>query len=204
MFRKNNSNQIQSSTVYCMVDHTVYLYGNGFLENSSTLKFKRYLLFVHKMKVGSQPVLSNSTAWATDHMWLLGFEMWMLCMLLARFSICLFVCLFSFFFRAAPMAYGHSQARGRVGGAVPAYTTATAPRDPSPVCDLRHSSWQRWNLNPLSKARDWTRLFTGASQIHYRWAMTGTPLAFFLKRMEYISVVFLLIICWRIIFDMLG
>ena len=34
------------------------------------------------------------------------------------------------------------------------YTTATAMRDASLVCDLHHSSWQRWILNPLSKARD--------------------------------------------------
>ena len=23
------------------------------------------------------------------------------------------------------------------------------------ICDLRHSSWQCWILNPLNKARDW-------------------------------------------------
>ena len=37
---------------------------------------------------------------------------------------------------------------------LPAYITATATRDPSCVCDLHHSSWQRRILNPLSKARD--------------------------------------------------
>ena len=36
----------------------------------------------------------------------------------------------------------------------PAYARATATRDPSRVCNLHHSSWQRWTLNPLSKARD--------------------------------------------------
>ena len=39
---------------------------------------------------------------------------------------------------------------------LPAYTTATATRDLSHVCDLRHSSWQCWILNPRSKARDQT------------------------------------------------
>ena len=34
------------------------------------------------------------------------------------------------------------------------YTTATAKWDPSRVCDLNHSSWQRWILHPLSEARD--------------------------------------------------
>ena len=36
----------------------------------------------------------------------------------------------------------------------PAYTTATAMPDPSCVCNLHHSSWQRQILNPLSEARD--------------------------------------------------
>ena len=35
-----------------------------------------------------------------------------------------------------------------------AYTTATAMPDLSHVCDLHHSSWQHWILNPLSEARD--------------------------------------------------
>ena len=39
---------------------------------------------------------------------------------------------------------------------LPAYTTATATRDLSRVCDLHHSSWQRQILNPLSGARDQT------------------------------------------------
>ena len=34
-----------------------------------------------------------------------------------------------------------------------AYTTVTATWDPSHVCDLHHSSWQRQILNPLSEAR---------------------------------------------------
>ena len=37
---------------------------------------------------------------------------------------------------------------------LPTYTTATATRDSSQVCDLHHSSQQRQILNPLSKARD--------------------------------------------------
>ena len=39
---------------------------------------------------------------------------------------------------------------------VPAYTTATATPDPSHICNLHHSSWQRQILNALSKARDQT------------------------------------------------
>ena len=40
---------------------------------------------------------------------------------------------------------------------LPAYTTATATQDPRHVCNLYHSSQQRWVLNPLSKARDRTQ-----------------------------------------------
>ena len=36
----------------------------------------------------------------------------------------------------------------------PAYTRATATSDLSLVCDLHHSSRQRWILNPLRKARN--------------------------------------------------
>ena len=35
----------------------------------------------------------------------------------------------------------------------PAYTTATATRDPSRVCGLHHSSWQHRILNPLSRGQ---------------------------------------------------
>ena len=49
---------------------------------------------------------------------------------------------------------------------LPAYTTATATPDPSCLCDLHHSSQQRWILNPLSEARVGTCVLMGASQIH--------------------------------------
>ena len=58
---------------------------------------------------------------------------------------------------------------------LPAYTTATAMRDPSRICDLHHSSRQHWILNPLSKARDWTCILMYTSQIHFHWATIGTP-----------------------------
>ena len=43
---------------------------------------------------------------------------------------------------------------------LPAYATAIATRDPSQVCDLRHSSQQRWILNSLNEARDRTHILT--------------------------------------------
>ena len=51
---------------------------------------------------------------------------------------------------------------------LPAYATAiaTETQDLSPVCDLHHSSQQRWILNPLSEARDRTHNLMVPSQIH--------------------------------------
>ena len=49
---------------------------------------------------------------------------------------------------------------------LPAYATATATPDLNQVCNLYHSSQQRWILNPLSsKARDQTHNFMVPSQI---------------------------------------
>ena len=50
---------------------------------------------------------------------------------------------------------------------LPSYTTATAMGDLSRVCHLHHSSWQHWILNPLSKARDQTRVLMDTSQVCY-------------------------------------
>ena len=60
---------------------------------------------------------------------------------------------FAFSLGPHPLAYGGSQARGREQQ-LPAYVTATAPPDPSCVCNLHHSSGQCQILNPLSEARD--------------------------------------------------
>ena len=59
--------------------------------------------------------------------------------------------------RAAPTAYGDSQSRGsnRSHSHWPT-PRATATRDLSCICNLHHSSRQRWILDPLSKARDLT------------------------------------------------
>ena len=37
---------------------------------------------------------------------------------------------------------------------LPAYTTATVTPDLSHICNLHHSLWQCWILNPLMEARD--------------------------------------------------
>ena len=56
------------------------------------------------------------------------------------------------------MAYGSAWARGRIGAAAEAYTTATATLDPSLICDLRHGLQQRGIFNSLSKTRAQTRI----------------------------------------------
>ena len=89
--------------------------------------------------------------------------------ILFHFILCLF--------RATPMAYASSQARGHIR--LLAYTTATATLDPSCVWDLRHSSWQRWILNPLSEARDPTHNLTVLRRICFCCTTTGTPIFFF-------------------------
>ena len=88
---------------------------------------------------------------------------------------------FFLLFRTAPAAYGASQARAESELWLPAYTTATAMPDPSHICNLHHSSWQHWILNPLSKARDRTCILMDTSWVRYHWATIGTPwIAFYI------------------------
>ena len=61
--------------------------------------------------------------------------------------------------------------------------------DPSHICDLQHSSWQRCILNSMSEARDWTCKLMVPSQSHFRCAMMGTPRCVFLMYLwEKVSV----------------
>ena len=62
-----------------------------------------------------------------------------------------------------------------------ACTTATATPDLSRVCDLHHSSPQCQILNPLIKARDWTRNLMVPSQISFHFTTTETPTILLLK-----------------------
>ena len=68
-----------------------------------------------------------------------------------------------------------------------AYTTATATRDPSRVCDLtyttahsqvcnlHHISQQCQIPDPLSEARDRTCILTDTKWIHFHCSIMGTP-----------------------------
>ena len=62
---------------------------------------------------------------------------------------------FILFFRTAPLAYGSSQDKGRIGELqLPVYATATATPDPSHICNLCHNFRQCRIFNPRSEARD--------------------------------------------------
>ena len=74
-----------------------------------------------------------------------------------------FFCLF----RVSPAAYRSSQAKVEPELQLLADTAATAMQDLSCVCDLHHSSWQHWILNPLSGARERTSILMDTSWVHY-------------------------------------
>ena len=88
-------------------------------------------------------------------------------------GLLLFVCLF----RAALAAYGSSQARGQIRTTATTYTTPTATWDVDCVCDLHHSSQQRWILNTLSEARDQTWVLMDTSRVCYPLSHSGNPQA---------------------------
>ena len=48
-----------------------------------------------------------------------------------------------------------------------AYATTTATPDLNHVCDLHCSSWPHWILNPLSEARDQTRILMDTSCVDF-------------------------------------
>ena len=60
-----------------------------------------------------------------------------------------------------------------------AYATATATPDPSCLCDLQHSSWQHWILNPLSETKDQNHTLKDTSLVCKCWATIETPFFFF-------------------------
>ena len=94
------------------------------------------------------------------------------------FSLFLFLL---FFFRAAPAAYGNFQARGWIRATAANLCHSHSNMGSEPVCDLHHSSWQRWILNPLSEARDRTRNLMVKSRIHFCCATMRTPWGAFKK-----------------------
>ena len=84
-------------------------------------------------------------------------------------SLCEDIHFFFFLFRAAPAAYGSSQARGWMGAiataTATATSTATATMDLSSIYNLHHSSCQHWILNLLREAQDGTRILMDTSRV---------------------------------------
>ena len=82
---------------------------------------------------------------------------------------------FGLFLRAAPAACRNSHVEWELQ--LPAYTTAMATCQIWAVSTpyIHHSSGQHWILNPRSRDRDGTFVFTDTSWFRYHWATTGTP-----------------------------
>ena len=79
------------------------------------------------------------------------------------------------FFRATPMAYEGSQARGWIRAAAAGLCHSHSNAGSELVYNLHHSSWQCQILNPLSQARDRTCILMDVSQICFHWATAWTP-----------------------------
>ena len=86
--------------------------------------------------------------------------------LLFCFLFLFFVFCFVFFFFLGPHSWQMEVPRLGVESKLHllAYATATATWDLSRVCHLHQSSWQCWILNPLSEARDHTRILMDPSR----------------------------------------
>ena len=65
-----------------------------------------------------------------------------------------------------------------------AYITTTAMWDLSTSVDPHHSSRQCWILNPLTRARDGTRILMDTSQVCYHWATRRAPTISFDKHIQ--------------------
>ena len=64
---------------------------------------------------------------------------------------------FYFLFRAVPVAYGSSQARGHIGAAIATLHHIHSHARPMP------NLWQHQILNPLTETRDWTHFVMDTS-----------------------------------------
>ena len=89
-----------------------------------------------------------------------------------RYSLFFF---FFLLFRATHAVYEGSQARIWIGAVVASlYYSHSNTRKLGCVCDLHHSSQQSLKLNPVSKARDRTRILLDSRWICYHWATMRT------------------------------
>ena len=99
----------------------------------------------------------------------------------------LFFILFYFcLFRAAPLVYGNSQARGWIR----AIAASNSNSGSEPCLPPTPSSQQCQTLNPLSEARDQNHVLMNTTQVPFHWARMGTPVNLFFTLQE-IAVIML-------------
>ena len=77
-------------------------------------------------------------------------------------------------FRAPPVAYGSSQARGPIRPTAAGLHHSHSNARSSHICDPHCISRQRQILNPLSEARNRTHDLIDTNQVRYCWATRGT------------------------------
>ena len=86
-------------------------------------------------------------------------------------------------FRATPLAYGGSQARGPIR-ATAAGSQYSQHQIQAWSATYTTAHWNTGSFNPLSKAGNQTCVVMDASQIRFHWATTGTPHLAFLEAEE--------------------
>ena len=103
--------------------------------------------------------------------------MYLLAICMSSFEKCL---LWFFFFFLGPNPWCLEIPRLGVKSELQLQSTATALQDLSCVCNLHHSSQQRWILNPQSKARYWTCNLMITSWVSLLLSHNGNSLCSFL------------------------
>ena len=104
-------------------------------------------------------------------------------------------------FRAAPAAFGVSQARGPIRATTGSIHHSHSIAGSNHACDLHHSSCQRRILNPLNETRDRICNLMVPSRIHFCCAMTGTLNWLILKKILSVLLVFSsYIFCFLLLF----
>ena len=102
-------------------------------------------------------------------------------------------CLFFWFFsEPALMAYGSSQARGQIRARAAGLGYSHSNSGFWAESDLHYSSQQRRIPDPLSKARDQTRILMDTSQVRFHCTTKGTPINVFLILTSYVFQIVLL------------
>ena len=78
-------------------------------------------------------------------------------------------------FRATSVAYGSSQARGRIRAAAAGLHHSHSNAGSEPDLQLTAPLMATWDPYPLIEARDWTCILMDTSWVHYHWATRGAP-----------------------------